>query len=356
MPALWRALAIGLAAAAVAPAAAPAKPPEPLVDAAPLGTHVKDRVLSSARTVAHAAATAKFNAYPTKEGTSVNVAISDGYNGQLSNTVAQSYVDFLDSLDHGPELSALRIVIAPPSEVTSSCGGQDGTLACYDSGTSTMVVPGEPMSSSSGVTTSYVVAHEYGHHIAANRSNPPFNAFAWGPKYWASYEQVCNRTSRGQLAPGNEGRDYASNPGEGWAETFAQLKYPDAGWQFTPLLKPDTGAFAAARHDVLTPWEHQVTKVFKGTFGSGGSKTKRFTFPLELDGSLSVRLYGPHSSNYNLTITSGGKEQGHTSKAGSRDQLSYQAACRTEATEHVAVAVKRVTGSGPFTLRISYAG
>jgi hypothetical protein len=284
------------------------------------------------------------------------VAISDGYNGQVSNTVAQSYVDFLDSLDHGPELTALRIVIAPPSEVLSSCGGQDGTLACYDSGTSTMVVPGESMASSSGVTTSYVVAHEYGHHIAANRSNPPFNAFAWGPKYWASYEQVCNRASRGLLAPGNEGPSYTSNPGEGWAETFAQLKYPDAGWQFTPLLKPDTGAFAAAQHDALTPWEHPVTKVFTGSFGRSGSNTRRFTFPLTLDGSLAVRLYGPRRSNYNLAIASGNKDEGRTSKAGSRDRLSYTAACRSQATEHVAVTVKRVTGSGPFTLRISYAG
>jgi hypothetical protein len=341
----------------VAPAAAQAKPqPEPLVDAAPLGTHFKDRVLSSAKTTAHAAATARFDPYPTKEGTSVNVAISDGYNGQLDSTVAQSYVDFLDSLDHGPELTQLRIVIAPPSEVLSSCGGQEGTLACYDSGTSTMVVPGDSTSSSSGVTTSYVVAHEYGHHIAANRSNTPFNAFSFGPKYWASYERVCDRASRGLLAPGNEDRDYASNPGEGWAETFAQLKYPDVGWQFTPLLKPDTGAFAAARQDVLTPWEHQATTVFKGSFGSGGSNTKRFTFPLKLDGSLSVRLYGPHSSNYNLVIASGGKEQGRTSTASSRDRLSYAAACRTQATEHVAVTVKRVTGSGPFTLRLSYAG
>jgi hypothetical protein len=357
--ALWKIFVIGLAVVAVTPAAAQAKPqPQPLVDAAPFRAYFKDRVLhGSAKTSPHTAATNNFAAYPTKEGTSVKVAISDGYNGTVDSTVAQSYVDFLDSLDHGPELAQLRVVIAPPSEVVSTCGGQDGTLACYDSGTSTMYVPGDSTSvSDSGVTTSYVVAHEYGHHIAANRSSPPFTAFAWGPKYWASYEHVCDRATRGLLWPGDEAANYSANPGEGWAETYAQLKYPDVTWQFTPLLKPDAGAFAAARQDVLNPWQHRLTKVFTGTFGARGSNTRRFTFPLTLDGSMSVRLYGPRKTNYNLALASAGKDQGRTSTSGSRDHLSFSAACRKQAIEQVSVAVKRVTGSGPFTVRATYAG
>jgi hypothetical protein len=364
--ALGRTLAIvALAAvAALTPAAAQAKPrpqqkpqAQPLVDIAPFRAYFKDRVLRKpAKPHAHRAATGAFAAYPTKEGTSVNVAISDAYNGQVTSAVAQSYVDFLDSLDHGPELAMLRVVIAPSSEVVSTCGGQDGTLACYDSSNSTMYVPGEPTTTADGVTTSYVVAHEYGHHIAANRSNPPFGAFGWGPKYWASYQHVCDRATRGLLSPGDEGANYSANPGEGWAETYAQLKYPDVAWQFTPLLKPDAGAFAAARQDVLTPWAHPVTKIFTGTFRRSGSNTRRFAFPLNLDGSMSVRLYGPHNTNYNLAIASNGADQGHTSTAGSRDRLSFKAACRKQTSEQVVVAVKRVTGSGPFTMRVSYAG
>jgi hypothetical protein len=356
MPALRKVLTIVFTAAAALPAAAHAQPQaEPLVDAAPLGTHFKDRVFSSAKPTAHVAA-ADFHTYPTKAGSAVNVAISDGYGGQLSQTVAQSYVDFLDSLDHGPELAKLFIVIAPPSEVLSSCGGQDGTLACYNSATSTMVVPGEQSSSSSGVTTSYVIAHEYGHHIAANRSNAPFNAFAFGPKYWASYERVCDGALNDKLAPGDEGMFYASNPGEGWAETYAQLKYPDVGWQFTSLLKPDEGAFAAARRDVLTPWSSRVTKVFKGSFARTGSNSRRFGFNLTLDGALSVRLTGPGKTNYNLVLTSDAGGRGTTTRAGSRDSLSYDAICRQAATERLTVAVKRVKGSGPFTVRVQYPG
>jgi hypothetical protein len=351
-------LILAIAALLPAAAAAAARPTaEPLVDRAPLGSHFKDRVTSSSPRVAHAAISGNWASYPTKEGTTVSAAISDAYGGQVSTQVAQSYVDFLDSLDHGPELSSLKIYIAPPAEVTVDCGGQEGTLACYDSRTMIMVVPGQPTDTgSSGVTTSYVVAHEYGHHIAAHRDNDPFSAFSWGPKYWASYELVCDRTAKGQLAPGNEQQYYLSNPGEGWAETYAQLKYPDVEWQFNPLMKPDAGAFAAARQDVLNPWEANVTKVFKGTFGKRGSNLRRYRFDLTLDGTLRVRLYGPKKSNYNMSIRSNGRYQGRTTKPGSRDTVAYEAACRLDPTEHVTITVKRASGRGPFRVRLSYAG
>jgi hypothetical protein len=351
-------LALAAAAALLVPALAAAKPlAHPLVDRVPLGSHFKDRVFRSNPRTAHAAISGNWYSYPTKDGKTVVAAISDNYGNQLNTRIVQSYVDFLDGLQHGTELAQLKIYIAPPDEVLAECGGAAGTLACYDSRVQIMFVPGEePDTGASGVTLSYVVAHEYGHHIAAHRSNDPFRAFAFGPKYWASYEMVCDRAIKGQLAPGNEAEFYGSNPGEGWAETYAQLKYPEVAWQYNPIMKPDVNAFAAAQKDISTPWTGNVTKVFKGSFGKRGASVKRYRFDLTLDGRLAARLSGPRKSDYNFVITSNGRDQGRTSKPGSRDSVSYEAACRQEALEHVTVTVKRVTGAGPFTLRITYAG
>jgi hypothetical protein len=353
-------LAAALLAALALPAVASAAKPvaQPLVDQAPLGSHFKDRVFTSdGAGLAHASLAGTWHSYPIKDGSTVAAAISDRYANALSPSVVTTYVNFLDSLDHGPELSSLRVFIAPPDEVVAECGGQQGTLACYDSRTKIMVVPGEePNTGASGVTTSYVVAHEYGHHIAAARSNAPFNSFRFGPKYWSSYERVCDRSLKGLLAPGNEAEFYLSNPGEGWAETYAQLRYPDVAWQFNPILKPDAAAFDAARKDVTAPWTRNVTKVFTGSFGASGSRTRRFSFDLSLDGSLQVRLKGPRKSNYDLFVSSNGRSEGKTTNAGSRDSVSYEAACREDAVEHVTVGVKQMKGKGPFTLRVTYAG
>src|SRR4051812_16897039 len=358
MPRLRMMLAFALGAALALPAAAAAKPAaQPLVDQAPLGSHFKDRVVTSSPRLARASVSGNWRSYPIKDGSTVAAAISDAYANTLDPNVAKSYVDFLDSLEHGRELSSLKIFVAPPAEVLAECGGQEGTLACYDSGTKLMVVPGEQTDTgNAGVTTSYVVAHEYGHHVAASRSNAPFRAFSFGPKYWSSYERVCDRSLKGLLAPGNEAELYFSNPGEGWAETYAHLRYPDVSWDFNPLMKPDAAAYEAARRDVLAPWTHNLRKVFKGTFGRRGSRTRRFGFDLTLDGGLHVRLKGPRKSNYNLFLSSNGRSEGRTSAAGSRDSVNYTAACREDPTEHVTVGVKRASGSGAFTVRVSYAG
>src|SRR5215208_7497431 len=102
-------LALALMGMLVVPAAALAKPEaQPLVDAAPLGSHFKDRVFTSNPRVARAAIAGKWYSYPIKDGKTVVAAISDRYGNTLNTHVVQSYVDFLDSLEHGPELSSLK--------------------------------------------------------------------------------------------------------------------------------------------------------------------------------------------------------------------------------------------------------
>ena len=82
----------------------------------------------------------------------------------------QALVDFLGTLLHGRELGALRVHVAAPAEINETCGG-GRVVACYAVGASRMYVPDRAVE---GASLEYVLAHEYGHHIAAWRSNAPW--------------------------------------------------------------------------------------------------------------------------------------------------------------------------------------
>jgi hypothetical protein len=349
------ALALAALALLALPAAAQARATPRLValeDRAPTATSFPDRVLRHAPASAAQAGTTR--SYDAGDGTMIPITVASTLGGDTS--LAQTYATFLGSLPHGSELGRLRVRIVPASEVPSDCGapGQD-VLACYIAGARRMIVPGD-MHQSGGVTTSFVIAHEYGHHVAAYRSNAPFSALDFGPKRWASYEHVCARTLAGRLHPGDEGDHYAANPGEGWAETYAHLVYPRVRWFYTRLLKPDAGSLAAAREDVLDPWTGPTTKRFAGTLPSGASK-RSFRLKVSLDGALAIRLAGPKGAQYDLRLRSHGSSFAHTSARGSDDRLALRAACRTTSgTETVTIQVLRRSGSGPFRLSARYPG
>jgi hypothetical protein len=330
----------------------------PLVSVAPASTSFRDRVIpSSSPAGAHAAALdGTRNVYMTKDGTAIPITIASSFTGDPA--VAQTYADFLDTLPHGSELADLNVTIVPSAEVNADCGGQEGEsiLACYSDARQRMIVPGDLQATAAGVTASYVIAHEYGHHVAAHRSNAPLNAGDYGPKRWSSYELVCLKTDQRQLFPGNEAIFYHQNPGENWAETYARLVYPQQPWSFSSLLAPDTGAFVAARADVMQPWTTGVTRRFRGTFTAGGPGTRSFKVPLTLDGALKFTLSGPKQANNDLRIVSLGKVQAETHAPGSSDHLSYRIACRQRRTETLTLKVLRRSGSGPFTLTARYAG
>src|SRR4051812_15374791 len=122
MPRRLAAAALGLVLVVISPAAAQARShAQPLLDVPPQTTYFKDAMLHSSRSVrAHTSATTvHFQAFPTKEGYSVGVAISPNY-PTPDPAIAQSYVDFLDALPHSTELSKLGVYIAPPAEVLSA--------------------------------------------------------------------------------------------------------------------------------------------------------------------------------------------------------------------------------------------
>jgi len=325
--------------------------------AAPAG--FTDRVVDTdavSRLQAKAAQAEQTIAIPTKEGYTVSVSFSA--NVPLNQELAQSYVDFLDNLPHGPELAKLNMVIADQGEVARLCGGDetDGILACYGGRDMQMIVPSSGLATATedgGYTTAYVLTHEYGHHIAANRRNQGFAAIDYGPKYWASYELVCDRTLNNELVPGDEGRAYLRNPGEAWAEVYARLTFPDQPWTFTRLLRPDLGALDAARRDVLTPWTGNASQTFHM---SGTRHTQSFRVPLTLDGRLTATVRGRSGSDVNVKVTSGRQKVGHSDKRGARNRWTLRSGCRERSTETLTFKVTRTSGRGLVTLVVSYPG
>lgn len=327
---------------------------EPLVDLAPQSTGFRDHV-GPGRAASRAVQYSPAAAYAAPDGQTVSVRFSRSYPDDPA--IAQSYVDFLGGLAHGSELARLKITIATPAEVRALCGGVKGTLACYDPSVSRMTVPGEQTADGgSGVTTSYVMAHEYGHHIARWRDNRPFPALNFGPRYWASYELVCLNTLRGRLVPGDQGERYLDNPGEGWADTYAHLKYPDVGWQYTPVLRPSKASKAAALRDVIDPWTAQAREVFSGRFAPGGPDVQVFQMELTLDGSLRITLAGPDRANFDIEVESLGVNRGETHGPAARDNFRATFACREVDSERVLVKIRRERGFGKFTATVTYAG
>ena len=330
-----RCVALCLPAALAFPAAAEAEP-------------FKDKVITGVR--AHAAQTqGTTQRYPTADGTLIPVTLADSYTGDPA--VGQTYATFLGTLPHGSELASLKVTVVPSSEVARACGGDpsDGILACYGADDQTMIVPGD-QSQDSSVSVKYVITHEYGHHIAAHRSNAPLAAIDFGPKRWSSYELVCQKASDGKLAPGDQGADYLSNPGEAWAEAYARLVFPAEGWRFTPLLKPTQGSALAAMADVAQPWVKRVSTTFRGT------GTKTFKLPITLDGAFTLQLAGPSRANYDIVVRSGSKTVEKTTRKNSKDRIHYRIACRDRRTETLRLTVLRRSGSGPYKLTATYAG
>ena len=214
----------------------------------------------------------------TSTGETVDVRVSDAL--PVETSTPEAWAEFLTKLTHGPEIASLTTYIVSFDEVQQICGSR--ALGCY--GRDEMVAPGEV---AADITAEEIVRHEYGHHIAANRSNAPWTAVEWGPKRWASAANVCARVSRREAYPGDQGSNYARNPGEAWAEAYRLMDERKVGittatWQIVaPSFFPNDVALQAAELDVVQPWTAQRTTVSTRVFGrrtrrrSGGSRSRR---------------------------------------------------------------------------------
>jgi hypothetical protein len=162
---------------------------------------IRDRVLRDGRRLASArVADAHGGVYTVASGEQVKVYVSESY--PIDDSLNQHWAEFMAKLVHGNEISKLTVYVAPMPEVQALCHSTEAD-GCYLLDQQEMVVSGE--TPPDGAPVEEIVAHEYGHHVALNRSNWPWQAALWGTKRWASYVQVCARVVAHTAFPGDEG-------------------------------------------------------------------------------------------------------------------------------------------------------
>lgn len=249
--------------------------------------------------LAQAALTFRGGPITTASGEVVDVRVSDSLAPETSTP--EGWAEFLANLTHGPEIARLTTFIVSFSEVQEICGSR--ALGCYSG--DRMVAPGELVAD---ISPEEVVRHEYGHHIAYHRLNAPWTAIDWGPKRWASASNVCARASRREAYPGDQGSNYALNPGEAWAETYRLMDERAAGittatW---PIVSrsffPNGAALDAAEQDVLQPWTVQRTTVTTRVFRKKTAKVWWLRLSTPLDGELRVSATVPGGGTYDVAL------------------------------------------------------
>ena len=297
-------------------------------------------------------------AFRTPDGTTIDVQSSTAVPNP--DAVGQEIVNFLGTRVHGQELSRLRVFIGVPREISDACGGGSEVLACYASSERRMYVPDRDpgVNRSAAFSRDYAVTHEYGHHVANFRSNAPFPALNYGAKYWASYKYVCAGALGGDYFPGDQGEHYLDDPGESFADTYAHLPengFADVPWQFNPALRPDVGAFAALRRDILDPWRASGRRVVTGSLNAV-RRSRLTAVRLRLDGTLDLRLRGPRRANFSVAIYDGTDLIARTRTAGSQDHLRTTLCRDGTPIETVRIRVNRLTGAGAYSLTALYPG
>ena len=251
--------------------------------------------------------------YTTSSGNRITMRASSWFRGD--NQWLQGWANWLDAyLPHGSEFNRLTVMFVPErnsyyDDLGSACG--PGAAGCYFPDQQLLIAPGNHLSY--GVRMESVLAHEYGHHVANNRSNSPWNAGDYGPKRWATRMNICGRAAAGTAFPGDEGAHYKLNPGEAWAETYRQMVWSSHTWTSWPQepwdvvdqsFYPDSTALFYARQDVTEPWsaDQETMRTFTGKL-TKKRRSATVSFATLNDGDVSVQLFSP--SGARLTLADG---------------------------------------------------
>jgi hypothetical protein len=307
----------------------------------------QDRVIRASAAATKSGGAKALPRYPVAGGGSVAVQVDPAYAG---GGALQRVLDSLGELPHGAEMNKLTVHIADLANLFRFCG--QGATACYYPNDLTMVVSGDPVNQNNGMPQGMVIAHEYGHHIEANRSVPGWNASSLGGRHWATYEHVCEGVSAGRLFPGDQGTHYWDNPGEAFAQAYATMLYPGVVPWWWHFAEPNEGSFAAIRADVADG-SPAATVRWSRTLAPGAS-TAATTITTSLDGPIEVRLRQPRSARFDVTLrsTDGRLLSRGRVKGGSKAPVSRLAYSSCGGARTFTLQVHRRTGKGKFQAKI----
>jgi hypothetical protein len=274
-------------------------------------------------------------------GTFVQIQVSDSY--PVDDALPQDWATYLGTLVHGPELARLTLDLMPLSDVQAKCGSQ--ALACYDPSEETIYASPEDQLDSPPAKE--IVTHEYGHHVANNSNDAPWDALDYGTKRWSSYENICAKAAAGTASPGDEGSHYFQNSGEAFAESYRvlnlqKLGVPSSGWDIVdPSFYPDATALTLLQEDITTPWVAPTVSKLHGSFGTGVVRT--FKVQTQLDGTFTARLISPTQAKMRLALYNAG------TLVLRGTSIRYEICGERSLT----LKVERLSGRGAFTINVS---
>jgi len=239
-------------------------------------------------------------------GATVEVSVTEACAETCNVTDPQAVANFIGTLIHGDEVDLLSVQLDTEYQLGFDCGF--GAEACYFSGENKIVIGGYQEEDGDGATFEFVLAHEYGHHVAQHRDMPPpfDSAIDWGTERWASLEGVCQGERHHRLYPGDEGTHYFEDPGEAFAEAFARNRFPDQPpqWRYMRSLEPGPAAFRAIREDTLSPWQGRTSFTLSGHVPARGEGAAVESLRTPLDGLVSLRPSSLHRHGYELALRS----------------------------------------------------
>ena len=244
------------------------------------------------------------NRYPINDGSGATIAVEKTVACEQTCSAAdpQAIANLVGTFIHGPEVTLLTVQLVTPFQLGFDCGFD--AQACYYSSDSRIVISGNEESAPDRASREFVLAHEYGHHVAQHRDLPaPFpRAIDFGTERWASAHRVCEGTRDGNYFPGGEGGHYYEDPGEAFAEAFAFNRFPDAAvrWAWAPSLRPNAVSLRALQRDVLRPWVGRHAYTISGRVPRRGAVVK--TIPTPQDGMVSIGPVGDRGRGYEVTI------------------------------------------------------